>query len=1453
MRRSVLFLLMSLFLILLTNIAISQTYNWQASEERGVAQQSSANWRFNFTITNNWENITQVNITLPNGFSFILGTNDTTAEGATFYNTSDTLIWENSTCLIANNTQESFYFNTTIPSTLGSYNFTITVKGISGTVDQMNVTIKVQNISVSITLDNTTVNPGQNITVSGQALLLPDNTPVANNSISIWLDGTRLIDTDGDGILEETTWWNSNWKYRKPILISNQAGNLTDYQVKIEINLSQEFSQGKIQQYCQDVRFTWLNTTSNQEQKIPYWIEECNLSANDNATFWIKVPFLENNTNTTVYLYYGNPSASSESDGDAVFEFFDDFEGIELDTTKWQTFGTFDALEVINGELHGKTEQGSALVVSKSTFDRNIIIESVTRLISREIGEAYLVQDIDNWMNNYYFKGDQWYERIKRRKSGSESVLATQTVSLAFNTYYLLKTILKSSDIIFKIYDMDGNLKVTVTASDTTWSNGYVGFRTYGSSGSPSEWYVDWIRIRKYTSPEPSIASIGEEQVITSTDSQGNYSYTFKAPLEAGTHEIKVNLTDPNGIYGENSTTFTVTGAIVRNVTIAISVAEISSRTGSWYRNIKEAYTTQLEISRYGSFHKETTETFTAEHAVSKSRSIVESLLSLIDISDIASFLGTYYREYNLPVSLLGIPAREIYALRYSSLSFSVTSQAIREIGAGRSIYLQAKVTPEIARLLNISKESKITLIVTPELARLLGLHRESELTITFTPQLLKILQTSKEFKETLTVTPELLKKLIAEREKVQAISSILYVSRAISLLRPIDLPISTILSVFYEKIIPGIYEIYQPVSLVITSEREISSYRSVEYPISFQIITTRVYGVFRALFQAFTGIFTVDKTATLGRVSFQNVTVEPATIREINLSREITAKPAFQTVIEVFSGAIRGIFDTISSIFKVERTVGLGREYSQNLTATIELSREINASREIPTETTFQLFVERFKGFYRSIFGFIDIQSFIERIASIFRQPTLEEHIFTKIDRIGTFGREVYKKISFTLTTLGKKVVVVVAKYYNITIYTQEYAPGDTVYIYAIVTPSVTEAPSIAIYYPNTTLLLEDTMNLLEDNIYYYTLTAPNVKGDYLIKVTVENSTAINTFRVSGAYYEAVGGIGIDIHTTGDFFYYPGNIVKIPFVITSRTDGKPVDYDSIKITIYNPSMEVIAEDPIPTKISTGIYYIDYNLSDLADYGVYPVIINATYQSYHTARIATFKVLPPAPVELSVETDKEQVFQGGSLSAKFTIKNERYKTEYATLEYTLYDSDKEEILYKGTTQLVLSPQQTTEITRTLYIPLEAPTGLGIVEGKLTLKDSTVFTYAYITISARAKGIVKNKYILTFNNLTPEEQYVEIYRNNTLVFKGVVKKGYSVELERGTYKIKMYVEGRKPNEFILTLDRDMVIDSQLVEKYPTWYYLWLYKGPILAFVTVLVVGWYLFKSSKRIQH
>ena len=64
--------------------------------------------------------------------------------------------------------------------------------------------------------------------------------------------------------------------------------------------------------------------------KLPYWIEKWD-AQNEQAKVWIKVPKIPANGSVDLYIYYGNPSAVSESDPEAVFEFFDDFTGESLD------------------------------------------------------------------------------------------------------------------------------------------------------------------------------------------------------------------------------------------------------------------------------------------------------------------------------------------------------------------------------------------------------------------------------------------------------------------------------------------------------------------------------------------------------------------------------------------------------------------------------------------------------------------------------------------------------------------------------------------------------------------------------------------------------------------------------------------------------------------------------------------------------------------------------------------------------------------------------------------------------------------------------------------------------------------------------------------------------------------------------------------------------------------
>jgi hypothetical protein len=79
-----------------------------------------------------------------------------------------------------------------------------------------------------------------------------------------------------------------------------------------------------------DVRFTDSDGTT----LLDYWMEK--KVVGDYAVFWVKMPNIPASpNNSTIYIYYSNPDATTTSDGEKTFMFFDDFEGSSLNVTKW--------------------------------------------------------------------------------------------------------------------------------------------------------------------------------------------------------------------------------------------------------------------------------------------------------------------------------------------------------------------------------------------------------------------------------------------------------------------------------------------------------------------------------------------------------------------------------------------------------------------------------------------------------------------------------------------------------------------------------------------------------------------------------------------------------------------------------------------------------------------------------------------------------------------------------------------------------------------------------------------------------------------------------------------------------------------------------------------------------------------------------------------------------------
>ena len=99
--------------------------------------------------------------------------------------------------------------------------------------------------------------------------------------------------------------------------------------------------------------------------------------------------------------------------------------------------------------------------------------------------------------------------------------------------------------------------------------------------------YVDDVYFRENVSNLPT-HSLGKEEIITSTDSYGNYNFTFNAPSGAGTYPIKVNATY-NNIPGENSVNLRVLGVPVIQNNYTIPLYPKKDENVTFYANVSDA------------------------------------------------------------------------------------------------------------------------------------------------------------------------------------------------------------------------------------------------------------------------------------------------------------------------------------------------------------------------------------------------------------------------------------------------------------------------------------------------------------------------------------------------------------------------------------------------------------------------------------------------------------------------------------------------------------------------------------------------------------------------------------------------------------------------------------------------------------------------------------------------
>jgi parallel beta-helix repeat protein len=305
------------------------------------------------------------------------------------------------------------------------------------------------------------------------------------------------------------------WRYYRPLtIVNNVAQDLTDYQIHFTLDTARLIAQGKMRSNCGDIRVV----LGDWQTFLPYWVEPNTCNTN-NTRIWAKVPLIPAISAMTIYLLYGNPTATSESNASATFYYYDD--GSLFSTWTQGTYACINDFSEGNPPPSYKCPSALGYYMYK---DINLTPNMVVfyNVKTDEIGDFYFLvnstgagqmcragisfsigfAETSNWTSwgspstgEILYKGRGYWYRF--------AIVIEQTSA---SLYYSSRGDTQVSPAIETFINrMRGTYAITN-------NGGYIGLVGDAFSEYSYTWW-DNIIVRKYVSPEPSV-SVGAEQIL---------------------------------------------------------------------------------------------------------------------------------------------------------------------------------------------------------------------------------------------------------------------------------------------------------------------------------------------------------------------------------------------------------------------------------------------------------------------------------------------------------------------------------------------------------------------------------------------------------------------------------------------------------------------------------------------------------------------------------------------------------------------------------------------------------------------------------------------------------------------------------------------------------------------------------------------------------------------------
>jgi len=226
-------------------------------------------------------------------------------------------------------------------------------------------------------------------------------------------------------------------------------------------------------------------------------------------------------------IWYGNPTATTTSDGDATYHFFDQFDGATLDTTKWTNSGNSGEVTISGGEAVLRAAATSSncfnrYLTSKRSFDTagNITVEIRAQYNPNGANRAGV--NIAAGRGNRIYYGDGVY-------GASARIMITPNVD---RKWYRDSTALSASFVetntnVYRFDIYQSGTRADYYANNVcAYQNQTITFRSFPyvelyiatwDTGNNPKLHVDYVLVRTYSATPPAALTFsGERETISS-------------------------------------------------------------------------------------------------------------------------------------------------------------------------------------------------------------------------------------------------------------------------------------------------------------------------------------------------------------------------------------------------------------------------------------------------------------------------------------------------------------------------------------------------------------------------------------------------------------------------------------------------------------------------------------------------------------------------------------------------------------------------------------------------------------------------------------------------------------------------------------------------------------------------------------------------------------------------